>query len=152
MPQSNHFRETLDGVARHAEWAELEAKGWSRARIAEHAKVARSTVTRGIDGLLADIKVDAVSTLRKHERERLRLLIESAFGDLDKAIDPPVRSKLREEIRRHAESLRRLDGVDMPVRHEMTVITRDATEQAIAELEARLAADDARTAGSPSPA
>lgn len=148
----HEFRETIESVDRHREWAELRTKGWSLERIAQRYEVNKSSVSRAVHKLLQDVKVEAADTLRKHERERLRLLIEAAFDDHDTATNLGERSRIRDEIRRHAESLRRLDGVDMPIRHEMTVITRDATEQAIAELEARLAADDARAAGSPSPA
>lgn len=48
---------------------------------------------------------------------------------------------------RIAERRAKLLGLDTPARTEVTVITRDATEQAIRELEAELAKDSAASAG-----
>lgn len=158
-PDGHKFRETLTSVERHAEWARLEAQGWARSRIAEYAGVSKSTVTRGIDNLLAAVKVDAADDLRKRSRERLRLALERLFDELakphplirdgqryDDITDAGAVVALLREVRMVDESLRKLDGLDAPVRRIVEVLGEDAVDRAIAELEAEMAEREAADA------
>jgi hypothetical protein len=158
-PNGAVFRETIDTVERHARWATLEAQGWTRARIAATEGVARSTVKRGIEDLLAAVKVAAADELRAHSRERLRLILERLFDELDKP-HPLVRDGQRyddltdigsvvallREVRATDESLRKLDGLDAPTRRIVEVIGEDAVDRAIAALEAEMAEREAADA------
>lgn len=149
----HNYRETIDGAERHADWARLEAQGWSRTRIAEHAGVNKSSVTRGIDNLLKAVKVAAADELRASSRERLRLLIERCFDNLakphplirdgqryDDLVDVAQVVPLIRELRQLDESLRKLDGLDAPMRHKFDTdessVDRDI-ERLVAELAAR---------------
>lgn len=152
-PAGHGFTQTIDGVERHAEWARLEAQGWSRTRIAEYAGVHKSTVTRGIDRLLADVKVEAADELRKRSRERLRILIERAFDELakphpvirdgqrhDDLTDATAVVSLLRELRQLDESARKLDGIDAPARARLEISDESDVDRDIERLVAELAA------------
>lgn len=156
MSYSTRFQPNPDAQLRAAEWATLEAQGWQRVRIAEAYGVARSTVTRAIDGMLAKVQAEAADVLRQRSGERLRVLIEKCFDELDKP-HPIVRdgnryddvtdiaavAALIREARRLDESWRRLWGLDAPTRRVVEIIGDDAVDAAIRQLEAEMAEQEA---------
>lgn len=157
-PSGHEIRATIDSTERHAEWARLEAKGWTRTRIAQYAGVNKSSVTRGIDSLLASVKSQAADELRAQSDERLRAVLERAFDELDRP-HPLVRdgqrynditdvaavvSLLRTVVITDA-SQRRLHGLDAPTKAEVRV--RDDLDAEIFDLADRLARASGGAAG-----
>jgi hypothetical protein len=150
------FRREPSTVIRDAKMVELHAAGWTYDRIAAHLGIAnKSTVSRGIQRILNEVRSPAAEELRRVSGERMRRNLERLYDELQRAhpiirdgarhddlVDATAIVAILREIRMTDESLRRLHGVDAPTRAEVRV-TDDLTAE-IEQLAAELAGADRR--------
>lgn len=139
-------RQEVEIRERDAQVLELRKAGASFAAIARAMEwEAASTAKRAFDrAMLATIQ-ETAAEVRKLELERLDVLLKSVWPAAMRGNVQAIDRCLHIADRRA-----KLLGLDMPVRTEINVITSDTTERAIAELEARLAENDAAGSGSAS--
>lgn len=166
--KDGQFERTIEHAERDAQAARLRSQGLTYVQISEAMGLggrnrAHEMVKRAIASAPREAAQEliAIETERLDDRDRRLHAILVTFHPLvshgrlikDEKGQPiedvmPKLAALR-ELRANGESRRRLLGLDAPTRNEVTVVTRDAVEQAIAELEAKLAENDpaAVTAG-----
>lgn len=154
---------TVDTAERDAACARLRAQGLTLIEIAQRMDYAdASGPQRAISRAMMATVQEAGEEAKRLELDRLDYLIAKAMevlhtehlahsgGRLITLDDQPVvdhgpKLAAIREIRALSESRRKLQGTDAPIKHE--VLTMDATEKAIADLEAELSGRDAsRTA------
>lgn len=161
MSRQEGNERTIDDAVHDAEAARMRALSMSYQQIADAQGISKSTAHKRVQRAIAAVPVEAVNELRALELDRLDRrdrelvkIINTTFplvshgklmrGDDGKPLEDvgPRLAALR-EWRANGESRRRLTGMDAPTRSEVTVITRDTIDQAIADLEAQLAEQDA---------
>lgn len=134
-------KRTIDQVKRDAAFAELRRDGLTYPQIAAAKKCAVSSAFEAVQRAIADVPAEAVTQLRQIESDRLNAIIADLWPIARNSdLDPTPRIQAYREIRQASESLRRMFGLDAPARQTVTVITEDAIDAKIRELEAELAA------------
>ena len=117
----------------------LRLKGLSYAKMSLALQCSASTAYDRVQRALARVPVEDANEYRRIELERLDTLLEKVLAKAtsdDKGFLFAVDRALA-----ISESRRKLLGLDAPTRQMITVVTEDATEAAIRELEAQLAAN-----------
>lgn len=155
--KNTEFRREPETVLRDAKMVELHAQGWTYEMIGAELGVNKSTVSRGIQRILNEVRSPAAEELRRVSGERMRRNLVRLYDELerkhpiirdgarhDDLVDATAIVAILREIRMTDESLRRLHGVDAPTRAEVRV-TDDLTAE-IEQLAAELAGADRRAA------
>lgn len=146
---------TILTAEQDAKAARLRAEGRTYRVIADELGVVPSAAYNAVQRAIAAVPVEAVGELRQIECQRLDAVIAKLWdivhakhpyvshGKVMRNIEDagPVLSALT-GIVRAGESKRKLLGLDAPTRQTVTVITEDAVDAAIRELEADIAALD----------
>lgn len=140
-PRSNANKSTrvqLNRQTRHVEWLTLYSGGMSMPRIAERYDVQTSSVLAVIKSALKQIsqeRHDLAEIALDVQLERLRLLLEAHMPTAttpDADHTKSVRSA--EIVLRTLDRIAKLQGLDEPMRAEVTVHTIDAVDAEIAGL------------------
>lgn len=143
---------TILTAEQDAHAAHLRAQGHNYRQIAAHLGCSTGTAYAAVQRAIAAVPVEAVAELRQVECDRLDQVIarlwdvvhaDHPFISNGKRFDDvqdagPVISALA-GIVRAGESKRKLLGLDAPARQTITVITEDAVDAAIRQLEADIA-------------
>lgn len=112
--------------------------------IGEELGVSMQRVHQIFQKAMARVPQQQINDLRREGSE----LADRAISDLlsiaeNPRVSPRTRCEAWACIRSWAESLRKLHGVDAPVRREITVVSAETVDNAIAELTRDMAAMDA---------
>lgn len=118
--------------------------------IGEELGIATSTVHHLFHEAVAKIPAEAVHQVRVEESE----LADRAIMDLlsmaeNRQVSPRTRAECWNSIRGWSESKRKLLGADAPTRREITVVSAETVDNAIAELNKEMARmeEQAKAAG-----
>lgn len=147
------FQTTIEDMETAADAARLRAQGKSYRDIAVEQGVSVSTAHDRVKRAMAAVPVEAVTELRRVELERLDMLTERAFREMEKT-HPFVSNGRRfddledsgpvftaiDRIRQLSESRRKLLGLDAPSKVAVTV--SDEVSAEIERLAAELGVDD----------
>lgn len=150
---------TIDTAERDAQAAHMRAEGRTYRHIAEALSIGAGTAYQAVQRAIAAVPVEAVGELRQIECARLDAVIARLWdvvhadhpyisqGRLIEGVQDagPVISALGGIIRA-SESKRKLLGLDAPSRQTITVITEDAVDAAIRQLETDIGALDRQDA------
>jgi hypothetical protein len=156
---------SIDQAAKDADAARLRSRAWSYQRIATELGYSdKGAAYRAVQRVLVETVAEAAAELRTVELMRLDQLHEAALDVLERIHyahsggklieldgvplrdDGPRLAAIR-ELRQISESRRKFLGMDAPAKLE--VVTLDAVDAAIRDLEAQLARR--ATAGAPAP-
>lgn len=126
---------TLAAAKRHAEAAQLKAEGLNYRQIGEQMRIAQSTAHDYVARAIAAVPAEAVHELRAIESDRLNMIIADLWKIArNEATDTAARIQAYRELRQNSESLRRMFGVDAPVRQTLTVFSEDLFDAEIRRL------------------
>lgn len=115
--------------------------------IAKELGISHQRVSQLFQEVCDEIPAARLADMRNEEGE----LADAAIRDLlsmatNKNVSPRTRAELWGQIRGWSESKRKLFGVDAPTRRELTVVSEDTVNNAIAELNLEIARMDAQAA------
>lgn len=126
---------TIAAARRHAEAVRLKAEGLHYRQIAAQMNISVSTAHDYVLKAIAAVPVEAVHELRAIESDRLNAIIADLWKIArDDDTDVATRIQAYRELRQNSESLRRMFGVDAPVRQTLTVFNEDLFDAEIRRL------------------
>lgn len=143
MPRSRTKvdEERVELAKLEAEALDLKIKGKTYEEIGEAQECSKSTAYERVHRALRDITLAPATELKTLEARRLEALIAALWPvAMEEKGDRQIAAV--RELRKLSESLRKLHGLDAPVRRALEVFTHDDFSALVARLEAELEQND----------